>query len=540
MRLQIKFTLIFLAWICWGALFSNDFAAIKAQTVMTIQDGYNINTSIEVAFSNGPGNLTDWIGIYNEGDDPSINSYLTWLYVSPDYESVVTEGTVTFATGLPTSGNYTIHFFANNNYISLASYDFVVCTTGAACDDGDDCTLNDTLDLTCVCLGELIDENQNGICDADDPIISTQKISYAINEDIMVDFINGLGNEYDWIGIYNEGDDPGINVYLTWLYVSPNYEPGVTEGTVTFPYGLSTLGNYTVHFFADNDYNSLASYDFEVTNCVPPSNIAVEMTDAATALFTWDAMADATLYQVKYRIKGTMPWSTSGTVNTQRNIPNLTVKKYYQYKMRAQCADGTWSAFSDVQLLYTSACDIPTGIASVYLDNVRMRIRWDNNSDEIKTKIRYREIGTTTWYTQNSQAGNNYSYINNLTPYASYEYRVRSNCNGNDWSEYSVIYYHALDLVESRQEEETTIVAATKIYPNPTKDVLYLEFESKNEDVNIIISNNIGQVVRQLNRTYNEGFQKESIDMTSFANGYYFITIQKGDKMESLKLMKVE
>ena len=42
------------------------------------------------------------------------------------------------------------------------------CEAGEVCNDDDDCTENDVYDENCNCAGELIDENDNGICDTED------------------------------------------------------------------------------------------------------------------------------------------------------------------------------------------------------------------------------------------------------------------------------------------------------------------------------------------------------------------------------------
>lgn len=267
-----------------------------------------------------------------------------------------------------------------------------------------------------------------------------------------------------------------------------------------------------------------------------PMAASIEITSPTTAIATWDAIPGATNYQVWYRIKGTSNWTIRSSTSLQRNLPDLVKNKYYQYKVRANCSSG-WSDFSDIEIFYTSLCsDIPTGIASIYLDNTRMRIRWDN-TDEVKAKVRYREVGTSTWYTQNSQDGNNYIYINGLTPNATYQYRVRSNCSDNNWSAYSSSYFHDLSMPRMDVNELIT----TKIYPNPVNNILNIEFETvTEEEISIIISNQVGKVIHTLNPSYEAGIQRESIDVSSFANGYYFITIQGDDMMESLKFVKVK
>jgi hypothetical protein len=42
-----------------------------------------------------------------------------------------------------------------------------------------------------------------------------------------------------------------------------------------------------------------------------------------------------------------------------------------------------------------------------------------------------------------------------------------------------------------------------------------------------------------MNGSYLKGSQKESIDMSSFANGYYFIRLQGDDLMQTFKFVKV-
>ena len=336
----------------------------------------------------------------------------------------------------------------------------------------------------------------------------------------VVDINNMLGSS----GLSSMNYD---NILIGWA--SQNVHSNLTFSASTLIYCNGAAARSTLV----NTYGwTIYGDDFGCTG-VAPSNINVEMTAATTALFSWDAEPEATFYQVKYRKKGTTAWLTSGTSTTVREVPNLIAKKYYQYKVRAQYY-GVWSDFSEVGLLFTTVCEIPTGVSSVYLDNTRMRIRWDN-TNEIKAKVRYLEVGTSTWYTQNSQDGQNYIYINNLTPNATYQYRVRSNCEFYDWSEYSGNYFH--DLMPPRLAQEAITSENTKIYPNPTRNILNIEFKTQDEEINISISNHLGQVIHTQNESYPKGTQIENIDVSSFANGYYFITISNSDKMETLKFI---
>jgi hypothetical protein len=272
--------------------------------------------------------------------------------------------------------------------------------------------------------------------------------------------------------------------------------------------------------------------------CEIPAGITAEMTSPTNAFISWNAVPGADYYQVRYRLKGTSTWTIKGTAATQRNIPNLTPYKYYQYKIRARCTGDTWSDYSDIELLYSSICDIPTGISSVYLDNNRMKIRWDNTT-EVKAKVAYREVGTSTWYTKNSQPGSNYIYITGLTPNGQYEYKVRSNCEGTEWSAYSDKYYH--NLGSAREMQEAPIHTSSKIYPNPVQNMLNIEFSTDMiGKISISIMDNLGKERYGDNRTIHDSKQREAIDISNLPNGCYFLVISNNEHAEVLKFMKIE
>ena len=39
---------------------------------------------------------------------------------------------------------------------------------GASCDDNDACTANDQIDANCLCVGQFMDSDGDGVCDSDD------------------------------------------------------------------------------------------------------------------------------------------------------------------------------------------------------------------------------------------------------------------------------------------------------------------------------------------------------------------------------------
>jgi surface protein len=78
----------------------------------------------------------------------------------------------------------------------------------------------------------------------------------------------------------------------------------------------------------------------------------------------------------------------------------------------------------------------------------------------------------------------------------------------------------------------------TQIYPNPIRSILNIEFETQNEEIQVNILNHLGKIVHSSSESYPKGIQTKNIEMSSFADGYYFITIQYNDRMETLKFLK--
>ena len=92
------------------------------------REDFGSHENIEVAFKNGPGNPTDWIGIY-QLDHPIDEGHHhgNWLYVNGDKIAGhgFREGQITIPHKLQ-AGNYKMAFLANNGYQVLATKNFVI------------------------------------------------------------------------------------------------------------------------------------------------------------------------------------------------------------------------------------------------------------------------------------------------------------------------------------------------------------------------------------------------------------------------------
>ncbi|RYD47704.1 MAG: hypothetical protein EOP85_04970, partial [Verrucomicrobiaceae bacterium] len=99
-------------------------AALAAPSISLNKESHAPGETIVVSFSGGPGNASDWIGIYTDGITPNGNPQsLAWYYTNGTKTASgnLTQGTVNFPnTGLG-PGTYKVFFLANDGYAQLTA-----------------------------------------------------------------------------------------------------------------------------------------------------------------------------------------------------------------------------------------------------------------------------------------------------------------------------------------------------------------------------------------------------------------------------------
>jgi hypothetical protein len=177
----------------------------------------------------------DWIGIYNEGDDPALVSSVAWSYLASK------SGIVTFA-GTLIGGNYFAVIYCCNGseteYARSAVFEVEAGTSGT--------------------------------------YIKTAASVYPQGVPILVNFRDMDFVDTDWIGIYKKGEAPGGGPAATlWVYAPSD------SGTVAFSDPLLP-GEYIVYLLCCDAYNIKAKYNFKVSDSSTPSVVASAMTYATT------------------------------------------------------------------------------------------------------------------------------------------------------------------------------------------------------------------------------------------------------------------
>ena len=213
----------------YAAVFENDgysevadrvYFYVGAIPVLTSNlNEYALGEEVVISFTNGPNLTNDWIGIYkmgiNAGDAPSTS----WQYVT------TTNGTKTF-TNLPKGYYYAQYYIQDSN--------------------------NPIGEKVFFKVGDIVTELW-----IDNPV-------YNLGEQINASWTDAPGIVKDWLGIYNEGDNPNLNPLISYQYFN-----GIAEGNATItPENMPTAeGNYFIVMFTNDSYNEVSNrVSFQMIN----------------------------------------------------------------------------------------------------------------------------------------------------------------------------------------------------------------------------------------------------------------------------------
>lgn len=183
----------------------------------TDQQIYSSGSNVVVSFSNAPHLAQDWIGIYKVSHTSGVQTSTLWQYISTE------EGTINFQ-GLQ-DGYYFVAYFLQDGYTTIGEKVFFQ-------------------------VGELITN------------LITNKTVYNLNENIIATWSDAPGLPKDWLGIYNEGDDPNIDELISYTYFD-----GVIDGVIEIPDENmpQETGNYFIVMFTNDSYYEVSNrVEFEV------------------------------------------------------------------------------------------------------------------------------------------------------------------------------------------------------------------------------------------------------------------------------------
>ncbi|PSG91574.1 fibronectin type III domain-containing protein [Aurantibacter aestuarii] len=278
---------------------------------------YNVSEPVQIDYTNGPGNNTDWIGLYKKGQTPGGPASTSWSYVNGNTSGNLS---LTIANNAANKNReYFVVFFENDTYTEVAPRkEFWFGDIPTLTSDFTEYNLGDPVNITYAnspfntndwiaiykvgfepgvgtnttwqytdaingtrtfnnlpkgyyyatyhILDGYKEIGERVYFQVGDQItnISTNKTTYDLDEEIQVTFNDGPGLEKDWLGIFNDGDTPGTDQLFTYKYFD-----GLANGTTTISEtsGTSgepnqvpdTVGDYFIVMFTDDSYDEVSN-----------------------------------------------------------------------------------------------------------------------------------------------------------------------------------------------------------------------------------------------------------------------------------------
>ncbi len=398
--------------------------------------------------------------------------------------------------------------------------------------------------------------------------------------------INGGGNEVEWQVWKSCGLNPIFPQGGTWVYDRAGWCPGmatdikeyeidpttITGNTVNIDYGVAAgsgdsryiVSSLLVQYGAPNFANDASIIDIinpgkktehlrENPACVNPI-VTIQNTGST----------DLTSLIIEYKVSG-------GTTESFTWTGNLSFLKSERIELPVS-GNAFWAGdATDVIIVTVSS---PNGVADENADNNRLTSSFDfpdwygkgfiihlktnNNPNENSYVIKDSQgniVLTKSGFSANTQykdtiqlasdcytlevldaGGNGLNWWAAAAQGSGY---IRLNSIFTGWSiktfepDFGAGFKYGFTIGETVKIDETELSALEfTLYPNPTSDKVFLSLSGLNDKVlTVKISDIYGKFhfVNNYNTTYNMEFDG-SIDVSSFANGVYFVEVISGDK----------
>jgi len=306
--------------------------------------------------------------------------------------------------------------------------------------------------------------------------------------------------------------------------------------------------------------------------CGDATGLTASSITQTSATISWAAVSGASSYDVDYKANASGTWinAATSTTSTSVNLSGLTSGTLYDWRVRATCSAGTGNY---VQAQFTTAAapvvcpgpyDVSTngttaGAATIPLNtDIKGLVNPSRDNDYYKFVISTGGTITMTLTTlpanyhlrllnssgstlqTSSNSGTTNETINRTVTAGTYYARVYPSNNSN-WNATNCYTLRVQTGTASRGDGGNVLELSGNeltVFPNPVGYTVSLGF---NTDVagNAVISfiSQTGTVVLSRTVAVSEGMNNRKLDVSTLANGMYFIKMQNGPDVKMAKII---
>jgi len=177
----------------------------------------------------------------------------------------------------------------------------------------------------------------------------------------------------------------------------------------------------------------------------------------------------------------------------------------------------------------TTSCDAPTNLSSTPKRGGKAaKLDWSAIAGASNYTVELKASSSSNW--QSFSASSNTIQITGLIKGTSYDWRVRTNCGSTNSAFASQTFIAGQS---ARLNSEQVLLA----YPNPSSDLLYIEYSSSNENENYFSLVSLdGKRVLNLTYSPNLGMNALELDVSTLKTGIYILQIQTGNGIQTKRI----
>jgi len=319
----------------------------------------------------------------------------------------------------------------------------------------------------------------------------------------------------------------------------------------SFPGGTpanSTLENPSVSYPFEGNYDiTLTVSDGTNTNTITKSNYVnvenccsgisftyLNNVSYTSGLVSWSSVTNAASYIMNLREVGESTWTTFTSTDPYLFLTNLSSCTDYEYQIGVNCVNSSTPIYSGIFPFSTIGCTVCPDIEAIYAfntTNISSLITWDVQSLADNYTLQYKKSSDAQWVEYTNYIPVVFLFF--LDPCSSYQFRVRSECDGLAPSLYSDISSFSTDCKDSSSQQAENI--GFTLFPNPSNSKINISSSSSTyDDVTGIITDSQGKIIFEFQMQNSS----EQIDISMLDAGLYFVNIYSADKTESHKFIK--
>ncbi|MDQ6755867.1 MAG: fibronectin type III domain-containing protein [Bacteroidota bacterium] len=371
---------------------------------------------------------------------------------------------------------------------------------------------------------------------------------------------NGVG------GALSYDVDYKLTTATTWT--------NAVTGTTTLSVNLSALTantnyDWRVRAKCSGGYGNYVTSQFTTVACSSPNTLTSTNISATAATLGWTAVSGASNYSVDYQNSSSATWTsvTASTTATSVNITGLSAYTTYNWRVKTNCTNGSFSAYATAQFTTPAPCTdllepnntltAPAPINTGAFINAQIATSTDldyysfsNNSTSKNIKITLTNLpanynlilfdpnGKSVATSSNTGTANE-TIIYNTTVIGKYTVEVLGYNKA-----YSNTQCYSLNVQLGTSSFGPDLYSAGylnseifKVYPVPAINNVSLIFKAYTSNPKIIVKDQLGKTVINKNIPSTPGNNLYNLDVSTLESGVYYIRFTNWKDLKTQKII---